>query len=85
MAAHLTPLRTHPLPTTHHRPPTAPLPRLRHGIASMDLVEVNPALDPPQPVNQAMHGDNPSLAPGTSPTVKLAAELALSALGKVIM
>ena len=51
----------------------------------MDLVEVNPAIDPPPPGGAMMHGDNPTLSPGTSPTVKLAAELALSALGKVIM
>jgi hypothetical protein len=45
----------------------------------MDLVEVNPDLDPPGD-SKMMHGDNPALAEGLSPTVKLAAECVLAAL-----
>jgi len=52
-------------------------------LVSMDLVEVNPALDPP-PVESKMHGDDPNIAT-SSPTVQLAVELALSALGKTIL
>ena len=50
----------------------------------MDLVEVNPGLEPHPPPRGAMHGDNPDLEP-TTPTVLLAVELVLSALGKNIM
>ena len=49
----------------------------------MDLVEVNPGLDPPPPEG-TMHGDDDALGKA-SPTVRLAAELALSALGKQII
>jgi len=56
---------------------------LSHRLVSMDLVEVNPGLDPPPPEG-AMHGDDDALGKA-SPTVKLAAELALSALGKQIV
>ena len=50
---------------------------------NQDLVEVNPGLDPP-PTDGAMHGDDDALGKA-SPTVRLAAELALSALGKQIV
>jgi hypothetical protein len=78
-------------------------------LVSMDLVEVNPALDPP-PTDLHMHGDNEAIAvvrrrraqpqvlrsapcsrrlcareSQTSPTVRLAIELALSALGRQII
>lgn len=53
-------------------------------LVGMDLVEVNPGLEPHPPPRGAMHGDNPDLEP-TTPTVLLAVELVLSALGKRIM
>ena len=53
-------------------------------LVGMDLVEVNPGLEPHPPPGGAMHGDNPDLEP-TTPTVLLAVELVLSALGKTIM
>lgn len=57
---------------------------LTRRLVSMDLVEVNPGLDLPPPLEDAsMHGDDPSIKPA-SPTVRLAVELCLSALGKVI-
>jgi arginase family enzyme len=49
-------------------------------LVGMDLVEVNPDLDPSGDGKSPMHGDNPSLASGLSPTVKLAAECVLAAL-----
>ena len=55
---------------------------LTNRLVSMDLVEVNVGLDPPPPPEE-MHGDNPDLKP-CSPTVHLANEIALSALGKQI-
>ena len=51
-------------------------------LVSMDLVEVNPALDVP-PTGQ-MHGDDPSIKVAPQ-TVQLAVELTLSALGKTIL
>ncbi len=48
----------------------------------MDLVEVNPTLDE-APSREAMHGDDPSIKT-SSPTVRLATEIVLSALGKQI-
>lgn len=51
-------------------------------LVGMDLVEINPGLDPPPPARQ--HGDNADLA-RASPTVSLGVELALSALGKTIL
>jgi len=67
---------------------------LSRRLVSMDLVEVNPGLDPPPPKVEsteddhhanggAMHGDHPSIR-HSSPTVRLAVELVLSALGKQI-
>ncbi len=53
---------------------------LSNRLVSMDLVEVNPCLDP-VPNDKSMHGDNPDVKP-SSPTVRLAIELVLSALGK---
>ena len=50
----------------------------------MDLVEVNPALEAVPPPLELLHGDNPNVRP-TTPTVQLAVELILSALGKTIM
>lgn len=52
-------------------------------LVSMDIVEVNPALDVPEP-GEAMHGDNPAIGQSTS-TVKLAIELVLSSLGKQVL
>ena len=62
-------------------------------LVSMDLVEVNPGIDPPPMLESsaadhhtnggAMHGDNPAIH-HASPTVRLAVELVLSALGKQI-
>ena len=70
---------------------------LTRRLVSMDLVEVNPGLDPPSPPpsengetageakrSSSMHGDHPAIRGGASPTVRLAVELVLSALGKVI-
>jgi len=73
---------------------------LTRRLVSMDLVEVNPGLDPPPPAPRvheeadgehinggadgpSMHGDHPSIK-CSSPTVRLAVELVLSALGKQI-
>eukprot|EP00308_Calcidiscus_leptoporus_P016594 CAMPEP_0119351570 /NCGR_PEP_ID=MMETSP1334-20130426/867_1 /TAXON_ID=127549 /ORGANISM="Calcidiscus leptoporus, Strain RCC1130" /LENGTH=393 /DNA_ID=CAMNT_0007364407 /DNA_START=39 /DNA_END=1220 /DNA_ORIENTATION=+ len=56
---------------------------LTNRLVGMDLVEVNPSLDPP-PAGAAMHGDDPNLHPA-SPTVQLGVELSLSALGKTIL
>jgi len=67
---------------------------LTRRLVSMDLVEVNPGLDPPpaKPESEeddhhssggAMHGDNPAIR-RASPTVRLAVELVLSALGKQV-
>jgi len=56
---------------------------LTERLVSMDLVEVNPSLDP-LPDSKPMHGDNPLINP-SSPTVQLGVELILSALGKKIM
>ena len=72
---------------------------LTRRLVSMDLVEVNPGLDPPpeksaNPLEEAeggehhtnggaMHGDPPAIR-RASPTVRLAVELVLSALGKQI-
>jgi len=52
-------------------------------LVSMDIVEVNPALDVAEP-EAAMHGDNPAINRSTS-TVKLAIELVLSSLGKQVL
>jgi len=52
-------------------------------LVSMDLVELNPALDT-KPHEEAMHGDNDEISQ-SSPTVRLAAEVVLSALGKQII
>jgi len=49
-------------------------------LGSMDLVEVNPALD--KPVEEKMHGDNDEIVGGE--TVRLGLELIGSALGKTI-
>eukprot|EP00743_Colponemidia_sp_Colp-15_P004680 GILK01005043.1.p1 GENE.GILK01005043.1~~GILK01005043.1.p1 ORF type:complete len:414 (-),score=84.77 GILK01005043.1:166-1407(-) len=51
-------------------------------LGSMDLVEINPALDAPVP-SEKLHGDNPLIQ--GSPTVTLGVELICSALGKTIM
>ena len=61
---------------------------LTNRLVSMDLVEVNPGLDPPPPAADpgqevGMHGDHPDLKPA-SPAVRLAVECVLSALGKQI-
>lgn len=53
-------------------------------LVGMDLVEVNPTLERAPPPTERLHGDNPDLQP-TTPTVQLAAELVLSALGKTIL
>jgi len=66
---------------------------LTNRLVSMDLVEVNPALEPTQdsPATPAgspshgMHGDDPDIDPNTTPTVQLGMELILSALGKTIL
>jgi len=50
-------------------------------LRSMDLVEINPALDPTDA--ETMHGDDPDVT-GTQ-TVRLGIELAASALGKNIL
>jgi arginase len=50
-------------------------------LVSMDLVEVNPALDGNQ--REILHGDDPSIS--GSPTVSLGIELISSALGKAIL
>lgn len=50
-------------------------------LCSMDLVEINPALDPPN--SEEMHGDDPDIC-GTQ-TVSLGIELVASALGKNIL
>jgi len=55
---------------------------LSRRLVSMDLVEVNPALDV-APADQ-MHGDDPSIK-ASPQTVQLAVELTLSALGKTIL
>lgn len=55
---------------------------LTRRLVSMDLVEINPGLEP-KPQGR-MHGDDPRLVQ-TTPTVQLGAELVLSALGKTIM
>jgi arginase len=47
-------------------------------LVGMDVVEVNPDLDPPGD-DTPLHGDNPALTPGLTPTVKLAAECVLAA------
>lgn len=52
-------------------------------LVGMDLVEVNPGLDPSPPQGRKDHGDNPNLK-RTTPTVQLGMELILSALGKEI-
>ncbi len=50
-------------------------------LVGMDLVEVNPDLDPaPTDGMQPMHGDNPAMRAGLSPTVKLAVECVLATL-----
>ena len=49
----------------------------------MDLVEVNPALDPPA-AGRADHGDDPRNIRAATPTVRLAAEAVLAALGKTL-
>ncbi len=51
-------------------------------LVSMDLVEVNPGLDPP--LCDKLHGDDKDLN-RTTPTVGLGIDLILSALGKSIM
>lgn len=51
------------------------------NLVSMDLVEINPALDPQD--EESMHGDDPDIS-GTT-TVRLGIELVASALGKNIM
>jgi len=56
---------------------------LTRRLVSMDLVEVNPALDAPPP-SGPMHGDDPTIK-ASPQTVRLAAELVLSALGKTIL
>jgi len=57
---------------------------LSERLVGMDLVEVNPALESVPPPAEPLHGDNPMLKP-TTPTVQLAVELVLSALGKTIL
>eukprot|EP00397_Hematodinium_sp_SG-2012_P028784 GEMP01030342.1.p1 GENE.GEMP01030342.1~~GEMP01030342.1.p1 ORF type:complete len:389 (+),score=77.40 GEMP01030342.1:84-1250(+) len=58
---------------------------LTNRLVSMDLVEVNPALDPPAQIPaHGMHGDDPDIQDNTTPTVRLAMELCLSTLGKSI-
>jgi len=57
---------------------------LSKRLVGMDLVEVNPALESVPPPAEPLHGDNPMLKP-TTPTVQLAVELVLSALGKTIL
>jgi len=56
---------------------------LTRRLVSMDLVEVNPALDAP-PTQGPMHGDDPTIK-ASPQTVRLAVELTLSALGKTIL
>ena len=53
-------------------------------LVGMDLVEVNPGLDP-APSGEKMHGDNAHVNERLTPTVQLAVELSLSALGKSIL
>eukprot|EP00397_Hematodinium_sp_SG-2012_P036528 GEMP01039440.1.p1 GENE.GEMP01039440.1~~GEMP01039440.1.p1 ORF type:complete len:385 (+),score=53.13 GEMP01039440.1:30-1157(+) len=58
---------------------------LTERLVSMDLVEINPALDPPCDIPEhGMHGDDPDLKPSTQ-TVQLGVELVLSAMGKSIL
>jgi len=54
---------------------------MTNNLCSMDLVEVNPALDEPTP--SKMHGDCSSITADMQ-TVRLAIELISSALGRVI-
>jgi len=61
---------------------------LTNRLVSMDLVEVNPGIDPPPAASApglplGLHGDNPELK-SSSPTVRLGIECVLSALGKQI-
>ena len=51
-------------------------------LVSMDLVELNPALDKRNAVE--MHGDNPAFTSATE-TTRLCVELILSALGKTVL
>jgi arginase len=58
---------------------------LTKRLVGMDLVEVNPHLEPNhKPSARAMHNEDPNAA-HVSPTVQLGVELVLSALGKTIM
>lgn len=59
---------------------------LTNRLVGMDLVEVNPQLEPGQAQGgaRAMHNEDPE-AVHVSPTVNLGVELILSALGKTIM
>jgi hypothetical protein len=50
----------------------------------MDIVEVNPGLEPHAPAKEQLHGDDPDMNPTTT-TVQLGVETCLSALGKTIM
>jgi len=54
-------------------------------LVAMDMVEINPSLDPVQPDGTVMHGDDPDMAAMAGPTVKLGVDLICSALGKTIM
>lgn len=71
---------------------------MTNRLVSMDMVEINPALEPSAQVpakstspagllrsNSTMHGDDPDIHPDTTPTVQLGLELILSSLGKTIM
>ena len=53
-------------------------------LMSMDLVEVNPSLDDPV-TEKHEHGDNLSVCPSASPTIKLAIDLIEFALGKTLL
>jgi arginase len=53
-------------------------------VESMDLVEVNPEIDV-QDSGSKEHGDDPSVNPHTSVTVKLGMELIAFALGKTLV
>jgi len=54
-------------------------------LVAMDMVEINPKLDPVSDKCDTMHGDDPDMAPHAGPTVKLGVDLICSALGKTIM
>jgi len=66
---------------------------MTNRLVSMDLVEVNPLLDPTVAVTNPgtdhaagpLHGDDPDMNPNSTPTVQLGVEIILSALGKTIL